>query len=80
MCLVHAVIGLPDWIVLAFLLVTPFSTDIAAGLVRLVDQRIVTVCILPTFANQEVPSAVSATVRKIVLSDPTEEIIIQKQA
>ncbi len=42
---VRAIISLPDRIVLAFFLITPFRTDIATGHVRFVCKRTIAVCI-----------------------------------
>ncbi len=77
---VRAIISLPDRIVLAFFLITPFRTDIAAGLVRLVHKRLVAVCIIPRAADQKEFTAVLASVREVVLLQSVEEIIVQKRA
>lgn len=61
-----AVVCLPNGIVLAFFRITVFRTNMAADLVRLIGKRIITVCIIPPAADQEVFPAVLAAVREVV--------------
>ncbi len=75
---VRSIVGPPNGIVLALVIVTPLRANIAAGLVRLVHERVIAVSIIPRPADQKELAAVLTEVWNVVLLQSVEEIIIQK--
>ncbi len=78
MRLVRSIVGLPDRIVLALVIVTTLRANVAAGLAWLVRKWVITVSIIPCAADQKKFTAVLAEVWNVILLQPVEEIVIDK--
>ena len=78
MSFICSVIGLPDRVVFAFVIITAASTYIAAGFIRLVLQRCVAVAEIFSRMNQEKSTALLALIGNIILLYPVKKVIVEK--